>query len=446
MAGFSQGSSSPRRVLLLLFKDLRRHRRSPLGVLVMLAFPLVFSGMLALAFGGGGDDDGLPTIRLLYEDRDDGIVGGFVESFLGNEEVADLVELVPVGEEGAAMMEAGEASALLRVPEGASDALLSGESIAFELIRNPAQGILPEIAEQMAAILADAMNILTRVIEQQLDSAGLSLGDLESLDQLDFESLGDEDLLAIARTIRSTGEVAYRYLNEPPMELTVVDLGEPEEAGDEEDSEDDSGPSQRAMVFLFILPGISVYSLFLIGDHMMRDLLTEDRLGTLRRQLTAPLGVGEVLASKLLLSLVVASGALLILATIAGVISEQSVDPLGFVALALSLVLSVAGAAATIYGSVSTERQGATLSSLIYLVLAFGSGSFIPLDNLPSVMSRVATFSPFYWGTEGFKKLLQGASLGEIQGMVLAMAVLGVGLLATGSVLLHRRILRGGVG
>ena len=45
-----------RRVFLLLGKDLRRRRRSPLGVLVMLAFPLVFSGMLALAFGGDGDD------------------------------------------------------------------------------------------------------------------------------------------------------------------------------------------------------------------------------------------------------------------------------------------------------------------------------------------------------------------------------------------------------
>ena len=113
---------------------------------------------------------------------------------------------------------------------------------------------------------------------------------------------------------------------------------------------------------------------------------------------------------------------------------------------ALALVLAVAGAAATIYGSVSTERQGSTLSSLIYLVLAFGSGSFIPLDNLPPVMSRIAPFSPFYWGTEGFKKLLQGASLPEIQGMVLALGLLGGGLLALGSVLLHRRILRGEAG
>lgn len=440
-----------RRVFLLLGKDLRRRRRSPLGVLVMLAFPLVFSGMLALAFGGDGDDGGLPRVRLLYEDRDDGLVGGFVASFLNNENVTDLVDLVPVGEEGQAMMEAGEASALLRVPEGATDALLAGEPVAFELIRNPAQGILPEIAEQMSAILAEVMGILVRLLEQQLDATGLQLEDVRTLDDLadfDFDHLDGEDLATIFETVRRTGKVVYRYFDETPMTLTVVDLGDEEQGAvgsdtAEDGGENDDGTSRTALVFLFVMPGIAVYSLFMIGDQMMRDLLTEKNAGTLRRQLTAPLTVPEVITAKVLLAMVVALGALVVLAVVALVVAERGIDLLGFALLAAALVLAVTGAAATIYGSVSNERQGSTLASLVYLVLAFGSGSFIPLNSLPPVMSRVAPFSPFYWGTEGFKSLLNGGQLADVVSMATWLMLLGLVLLALGSWRLHRQLLRG---
>ena len=38
-------------------------------------------------------------------------------------------------------------------------------------------------------------------------------------------------------------------------------------------------------MFLMVLPGISVFGLFVVGDLAMRDLLDETTAGTLRRQL-----------------------------------------------------------------------------------------------------------------------------------------------------------------
>ena len=40
-----------RRLLLLVSKDLKRKLRAPVGLVVLLAFPIVFAGMLALVFG-----------------------------------------------------------------------------------------------------------------------------------------------------------------------------------------------------------------------------------------------------------------------------------------------------------------------------------------------------------------------------------------------------------
>lgn len=420
-----------RRVLLLVRKDLLRRWRSPLGVVVMLAFPLLFSGLLALAFGG---ESSTPQTRLLLENRDDSLVGGAVTAFLGNDEISDLVELVEVGEEGREMMEKGEASALLILPEGATEALFEGETVTFELVRNPAQGILPEIAEQLSGILADVLGIVVRVLEQQAPP----IEDLEDLAELDADSLG-----TLAVRFQKVGKVALRYVDEPPMTLEVVDLGEEMPPAGETADEDDE-PSTLALIFLIILPGVSVYALFMIGDQMMRDVLSEQRFGTLRRQLTTPVSVAEVVASKVLLTIVVSGGALLVLAGVAWGVAGRLPDPFALVALALALVLAITGAGTTIYGIARTDQQGATLASLVYLALAFGSGSFMPVDNLPAVLQRLAPFSPFYWGTEGFRRLLDGAGLLDLGRPMLWLGLTGVVLLTLGSRLLDRR-LRSGV-
>ena len=42
-----------RLLLAMVGKDLRRRARSPLPTLLLLLFPLLFAGMIALTFGGG---------------------------------------------------------------------------------------------------------------------------------------------------------------------------------------------------------------------------------------------------------------------------------------------------------------------------------------------------------------------------------------------------------
>jgi len=428
---------SPNRVLLLFRKDLLRRRRSPLGVLAMIAFPLVFAGMMALAFSG---ETALPRARLLLEDRDDGLVGGFVKQALAADQIAEFIELVEVGEEGRQMLEDDEASALLRVPEDATSRLLAGEDVELELVRNPAQSILPEIAEQVAATMADVMSILTRLVRRQVEV--LDLPDLTELES--FRDLTDQDFATISVALRHTFTEAGSFVAAPPIAFEQVTLGEEKRDEDEDEDEDEDG-SQTGLIFLFVLPGISVYALFLIGDQMMRDLLEEGRLRTLQRQLSAPVTAGQILAAKVLLTGVVAAAVLLILAAIAGFVARTPVDPAAFAALALALVLAVTGFAALIYGVARTDRQGATISALVYLVLAFGGGSFVPVDNMPAAMRAAAPFSPFYWGTRGFQDLVQnGAGLADVAGAVGVLGGLGLALLAAGSVLLKRKVLRGG--
>jgi hypothetical protein len=145
-----------RAILLMVRKDLLRTLRAPLGVLLLLSFPVLFALMIGLVFGRGAVS--LPRVRLLVEDRDGAIGSRLLVAALRSERVARLFELREVGREGQALMEAGEASALLRIPAGFSRDLLRGEPTALELVRNPAEGIFPEIAEQAAGVLVDVLS------------------------------------------------------------------------------------------------------------------------------------------------------------------------------------------------------------------------------------------------------------------------------------------------
>lgn len=421
----------PSRVLALVRKDLLRRRRSPLGVLALLAFPLIFAGMLALAFGG--PEAGLPRARLLVEDRDGSVAGGLVKNFLAADQLKDFLEVVEVGPEGRGLIEDDEASALLVLPESMTLDLLAGKPVSLELVRNPAQGILPEVAEQATAILADVLSILTRLVRRQVEV--LELDSVDSIE--DLGDLDDEDFARLAVSLRRTFEEAGTFVSTPPIAFESATLGA------EEEEEDDDGGSRTLNVFLFILPGISVYALFLIGDQMMRDVLVEAKLGTLARLLSSPVRSGEIIAAKVVVTALVAAAVLVVLAAIAGILAPRPVDLPAFAVLSLALVLAITGFAATIYGLVKTEGQGGTLATLVYLVLAFGGGSFFPFEDMPAVVQATAPVNPFYWGTRGFQKLLDQGGFGDVAVAVAVLGGIGVVTLVLGAVLLERKVLRG---
>jgi ABC-type Na+ efflux pump permease subunit len=411
-------------------KDLLRQVRSPLGVLFVLAFPLIFSGRLALAFGGG--DSSFPKAELLIEDLDDSLVSGVLLSAAESDQLGEYFDVRQVGTEGRELIEGGEGSALLRIPLGFGADLLAGRPTALELVRNPAQSILPEIAEQALAVLVDALDAGSRVLRdplQQLSAALENETDVPTLAQVTalstafYEAIGD----------------SVDFLSPPVITLESIQLEnrqEPEEA--------DDLPQGRA-IFVMVLPGIAVWALFMLGDFAMRDVLVEGDSGTLRRQLCTPTTVRELVVAKASYTALLATISLMLLAGIGWVVAGRAVDPIGFLLLSVALVLAITGFASIMYGFARTERQGSTLSSVLLLLFAFMGGSFIQIESLPGAMQRLAPLSPFYWGTTGYRTLVQGGSLQEVLGNAAILAGIGLPLLLAGAALLRRKVAAGGV-
>ena len=412
----------------MVAKDLQRRRRAPLGVILILAFPLVFAGILALSFGSASEPK-VPKVHLLIEDRDDGLVAKLVRSAFTAEQAEKYFEVEAVGAEGRQRMEDGEASALLRIPEGFSRDVLDGRPTTLELVRNPSQSILPEIAQQITEVVAEALSSATYVLQGPLNTLRPLLEDgAEDVPDLSVATIAVD----VNHVVRRVGSVLF-----PPV-ITV----EQTRLGVDVEKRQASDP---VGIFLVVLPGLAVFALFTLGDRIMRDILTEVDQGTLRRQLSAPLSTRTVIVAKALSTGLVALLSLLLLAAIAWWASGGADLSFGaFAVVGGALVATVTGAAATIYGFARTGRQGATLASVVYLVLAFSSGSFIPLDSLPASVRQLAPWNPFHWATSAFQSLLlEGAGLAEVGASALRLAALGIVLLAFGAHLLRRRLTAG---
>lgn len=415
-------------LLALIAKDHLRRLRAPLGFLVVLSFPIVFALMLAVTFGTGEED--APRIRLLVENRDDDFIGGVLMSALTSDQIAEHFDIEVTGEEGEGLLEDRRAAALLRIPSGFTRDLLEGIPTAVELVRNPAQGILPEIAEQLAGVLTEMLDSASRTLRRDLDL-------FSEMRSSGASAPTDNAVASLAISIKRTIEGVEDYLFPPAITLESVTL---EAAGEE--SRGSAGA--MATIFLVILPGVAVYALFLVGDLAMRDILTEEADGTLRRQLCGPIGTGTLLVGKVLFTATLSGLSLVILAIVAGLAGGRGSSLLAFLVLSLGLILAVTGAAALLYGSAGNERRASTIGAIVYLVLAFAGGSFVSLESLPASVRSVAPLSPFYWGTTGFRAILEsGAGVVDILPNTGILALIGTICLLAGSFMLRRTVGRG---
>jgi ABC-2 type transport system permease protein len=410
----------------LVAKDVRRKARSPLGLIAALAFPLLFAGLIALAFGRG---DAIPKVRILVDNEDDGIVASLVASAFTSQQASAYFDAKTVkADEGRKLIGEGKASALLIIPKGFTDDLLDKKPVKLSLLRNPAEGILPEIAEQATGAIADVLDAARRVFDKPIEELRPLLTD-------DGRAPADADVITISLSVKKAIEGLSGLVNPPVIALQSEMFGTAVKKTEEKKS---SGDSPSA-IFLAVLPGVAVYGLFLVGDQGMRDVMTERTLGTMRRQLAAPITANTVILAKAVYTAILAAAALLVMAAVGASVLTAHVSIAGFLLVAFSLVLAVTGTTAVIYGLAKTERQAATLGNMLFLMMGFLGGGFIRVEGLPAAVRAIAPFTPLYWGTKGFRAVLEkGAGVSGVLTPSLVLLAIGVVLLAAGAAALRR--------
>jgi len=411
-------------VAAIVRRDLLRFVRSPLRTVLMFAIPLVMAAIFSLVFGGDGAD--AISIRVLVWDEDGSLLSALLQGGADDPRVDQRLDLVPVGAEGYQMMEEGEASALVHIPAGFTEAFLKGQPATLEVVKNPAQRFLPQVVEEGVSVGAVALSQLSRVFRPELEQIHSML----SGDGLP----GDLAIGAMAVAVNQKLRRLERSLFPPAVKLETVTL---KPAGD--------AVAADVGILSYFLPGLAIMGILFLAQAATRDVLLERESGLLRHLLTAPVTVGQYLVGKCLSVFLATAAGFAILVLLGLVAGVTWGPPLAAAALVLASSLAAAGTLLLIMSLVGSQRQGDALTTIVIIVWSLLGGAFIPISQIPRFLHPICRATLTYWATDGFTTLiLGGGGLTDIVPNLVVLTACGALFLLLGALFLRRRILAGG--
>jgi ABC-2 type transport system permease protein len=368
-------------VLISAVKDLRRIRRDPVTLLTWLGIPLFIAVILVVIFGRGNAQ---PNGKLLIVNEDQGIGATLLTGAFSQGALAGMISTESVDrEEGRRRINKGDASALLIIPKDFSSALLNGTPSQLQLIRNPAQRILPSIIEEVLSMLTDAAFYLHVVAGDQLKAAA------------SMSRPSDASIAEISGQFNQVTLGLRRYLAPPLIQLETQVIKE---------KSDKPGGFAALM-----LPGMLYMAVFFIAGGLATDVWRERTSGGLRRVLTTPASFGAFLGGKLVAAFIVLALVGAFGLVVGHFLADLQVSnfPLAIVWIALSgtgLYLFMM----LLQSLASTERVANMLANFVLLPFAMLGGSFFPFDLMPKGFAQFGKLTPNGWSVLQLQNILGG--------------------------------------
>ena len=375
-------------VFISALKDFKRRLKDPVAMLMWLGIPVLIGGLLSLVMTGG--DSGTPKAKLLFVDQDDSFLTNLIAGFAENGGDDSMIDLIPVElEEGRRRIDAGEASALLVVPEGFGAALLAETPVELHLVTNPSQVILPAILEEGLEMLVEAAFYAQRVLGDELRAlaAGPDTGS-----NFFTNAVIATQAVSINSRLQELDGVLFPPLIDFEIEVLKKEEGAPGGVG------------------LLLFPGILFLAMLFIAQGMSGDLWIEKRSGTLQRVLTTPTGLraflfGKLLAGTLLIALTTALGlvlgALMFDFPLGGLLPGLLWGAFsGLVLLPLFMWTQILA---------TSQQAGNVLSSVLLFPLMMLGGSLFPFEAMPDWMVVIGQWTPNGMAMANFKEILTGS-------------------------------------
>jgi ABC-type Na+ efflux pump permease subunit len=346
------------------WKDLLRLRREPVALMTWIAIPTFLVIILTLVFGPRGTR---PHGTLFIADEDGGIGATVLANAFSQGSLSQMLTIEKVSaEQGRRRLDRGEGSALLIVPAGFTASFISSKPVTIDLIRNPAQRILPDMIEESLAIM--------------LDRAA------------SFQSAGSAPAVQLAANV-------------------IPDKTE-----------------QPGGFAAILLPGALFMAIFFTAGALASDVWRERSSGGLRRIATTPASLGAFLAGKLLASALVFSliGAVGLLVARLALNLRIANFPAAILWIAASgsglyLIVMVVQSAA------SSERVASMLTNFVTLPLVMLGGGFVPFEWMPRRLATIGEWTPNGWCVMQLRAVLAGRL--ELAAVVVIAAFITAGWL-----------------
>ena len=383
-------------------KDLRRRLADPVSLIIWLAIPLFIGGLMSLMFGG---DAATPRARVLVVDEDASLMGRLLTGAAGSGQ-ADFLDIERVSRaDGQARMDAGEASAMIVLPAGFTEAVLNEQPVSITLVRNPSQRILPAIVQTGAEMLVEALSYIQRAFAEPLRQMRAEATTPEGFPQ-------DNAVALLSASMNERMRRASAWLFPPAIGLEFADASEGDDA------------SQMNLGALF-LPSMLFMAVLFIAQGMADDLWREKEAGTLRRAAVLPHTLTTFLGGKLAAAAVIMAAVAVVVLL---VLLWMGVATLPRVPAAVIWVVFAGSALHCIFlvlQLLASSRRGAqVLSNVVVFPMMMIGGSFFPFEAMPGWMRAVGAWTPNGQALVQFKSILAGTA--SASQLAIASVAIGV--------------------
>jgi ABC-2 type transport system permease protein len=404
----------------LAAKDLKQLLRDWRTALFLLAMPLAMTLLMGFAFGGfgGGEKDPRLPVGVLNQDGS-GPAGRYLLELLGASAVV-RPETLKASEQDALdkKVREGDLAAVVVVPAGYGEALLSGTPLPLRVVVDPGSsgGLTAQTEIQAAAGRlagsAEAARIAAQMLEEQAKAHPETVsGWAGPQDRQQFleasleQALQEWKQVAIAVKVSESGAIA------------------------QEDSPRQGGflHTSPSMMVQFAIAG-------LIGAATM--LVTERKSRSLRRLLTTPISRAEILLGHYLAMVVLILFQLAVLVAFGQIVLGVPYlsQPVAVLLVMFATALWTAALGLLIGALAKSEEQVVLFSLIPMFVLAGMGGAWVPLEYTGKVFQTIGHLLPTAWAMDGFENIvIRGLGLQSVLlpvGIMLAYAVALFGLAA----------------
>jgi ABC-2 type transport system permease protein len=192
-------------------------------------------------------------------------------------------------------------------------------------------------------------------------------------------------------------------------------------------------------ILAFMAPAMALMFLMYTVSYGGRSILAEHSQGTLPRLLVSPTSTAQVLGGKVLgifLTGVAQVGILILASSI--FFGVKWGDAQGLVLLILAAVFGATGWGMLITSLARSPAQVGSVGSAAMLIFGILGGSFINLDQMPSILRTVSKITPNAWGLDGFTTLALGGTLRNLVEPITALLIMGTVLFGIAVLLFNR--------
>ena len=370
--------------LSITLKDLRQKVRDRSAILIAVVAPLVLAFVFSTLLPSG-EDAFTATIGVV--DRD----GGPLARALVDGPLAALTRsgatIVSIPDEAAAQAQVadGQASAVVVIPPGFSEAVQAGRPASVTIIGSASATLATGVARAVVEGFASSVEAVQLSVATVMAAGGAGPG----------------DVAAVA--------AAAQALPEPVAFVT------------------ESTQDRLASSSTYYAASMAVLFVFLAAQFGVVSLLAERRAGTLARMLAAPISARTLLLGKLLVSIALGTISMGIIAVATTfLLGAHWGDPVAVAALILTTVMTASGIALLIVGFTRTEDQASGLMAIVAMVFAVIGGSFFPLSQAPELLGRLSFLTPHAWFLRGIGDLSAGGGIATVMPSVLILLAIGI--------------------